>query len=60
MLYTKIRKGGTKMRLRRWVKVTLVVIASALMIIGFTKWTNKEIDNCVKGGNTIQFCNSIK
>lgn len=43
------------MRLRKWVKVVLSILA-IICLISLTKWTNKEIDKCVKGGNTEQFC----
>ena len=40
------------MRLRKWVKVVLAIIC----LISLTKWTDKEIDKCIQGGNTEQFC----
>lgn len=44
------------MRLRKWVKISLVIITAIALVILFTKWTNKEIDKCVSGGHTEQYC----
>ena len=39
-----------------WFLVTLAIIVSIIALVGFTKWSEKEIKRCIDGGNNEQFC----
>lgn len=45
-----------RLKLRSWVKYTLLGIALLLFFIASNDFTNKQIDKCVKAGHTQKFC----
>lgn len=54
-------KGGLmKMKkLRMWVKVVLIVllvVVLAFILKALNNWNDKQVDSCVAGGHTYQWC----
>ena len=48
-----------KMKLRNWVKVVLVillVIVLSFILKALNNWNDKQVDSCVAGGHTYQWC----
>ena len=50
-----------KLKLRRWVKVTLIAIGFITLFIISNNHTNKAIEQCVKAGHSQSYCeNGLK
>ena len=44
------------MRLRKWVKVSLVMVTLVMTILFANNYTNKAIDKCVSAGHDKTYC----
>ena len=45
-----------KLRMKRWVKITLVILVLIIMGRCASEYNRKQIISCVEGGNTLKFC----
>ena len=45
-----------KMKLKKWVKVVLIILILIVIAILGNKLEKKAIDDCMKAGNSYQFC----
>lgn len=48
-----------KLKLRKWVKVTLIVIATIGVLAMFNKGTDRAIQSCIEAGNSVTFCERV-
>lgn len=48
-----------KLRLRSWVKVTMIIIAIVGMLSLLKSQQDKAIESCINYGNTIEYCEVV-
>ena len=60
-----MKKNGKKLKLRKWVKITLIILVSIIALIisylfikATIDTTNKAINNCNQLGLTVKECES--
>lgn len=47
-----------KLKLKKWVKVSLLIIGVSAIIALGNNFTKKSIDKCVASGNSLNYCES--
>lgn len=45
-----------KRRLKKWVKITLILIFLAICFITLDALDEKDINNCVNNGHSVEYC----
>ena len=45
-----------KLKLRKWVKVTLIVIAIGVLVVFSIEFQNNAINDCVSAGHSKSYC----